>query len=108
MSATTAKSEVFNVTGGLGCQDHAIVSRVLLKQRSGNVTLFAFDGGQELSEHTCPYEAFLHVLEGSAEVTIGGEPHSLAEHHAIVLPAGVPHAVRASEPFKMLLTIIRA
>lgn len=108
MSATIEHTDVFNVTDGLAYQNHAIVSRVLLKKPSGNVTLFAFDGDQELSEHTCPYEALLHVLDGSAEVTIGGEPHSLAEHQAIVLPAGVPHAVRASEPFKMLLTIIRA
>lgn len=108
MSAATMESGAFHVTGGLAYQDHAIVSRVLLKKPTGNVTLFAFGSGQELSEHTCPYEALLHVLDGSAEVTIGGEPHSLAAHHAIVLPAGVPHAVRALEPFKMLLTIIRA
>lgn len=92
----------------LNYQNHAVVSRVLLKRPAGNVTLFAFDAGEELSEHTCPYEALLHVLEGTATVTVGGQPQDIATGRAIVLPAGIPHAVRALEPFKMLLTIIRA
>lgn len=92
----------------LGYQDHAIVSRVLLKKPAGNVTLFAFDAGEELSEHTCPYEALLHVVVGTAEVTIGGTPATVEAGQVISLPADVPHAVRAPERFKMLLTIVRA
>ncbi len=91
----------------LAYQDRAIVSRVLLKKPSGNVTLFAFDAGEELSEHTCPFEALLHVLEGAAEVAIGGERLALSAGQTVVLPADVPHAVRAPERFRMLLTIIR-
>ena len=89
-------------------QESGIVSRILLKQPSGSVTAFAFDEGQELSEHTCPYEALISVVDGVGEVTIGGEPHRVATGEMIVLPAGVPHAVHAPERFKMLLTIIRA
>lgn len=100
--------QALNVIQALAYQDRAIVSRVLLKKPAGNVTLFAFEAGEELSEHTCPCEALLHVLEGTATVTIGGAPESVAAGEAIVLPASVPHAVRAPERFKMLLTIIRA
>ena len=108
MSATLPEvAQVLSATC-LNYQDHAVVSRVLMKRPAGNVTLFAFDAEQELSEHTCPYEALLQVLEGSAEVTVGGKPHELAAGEFIVMPAGVPHAVRALEKFKMLLTIIRA
>lgn len=96
------------VAEALDYQPHAIVSRVLLKKPVGNVTLFAFDAAEELSEHTCPYEALLHVLEGAASVTIGGELRTVSSGQAIVLPADVPHAVKAPERFKMLLTIIRA
>src|SRR5690606_24492293 len=92
----------------LDYQESSIVSRVLLKNRWGNVTLFAFDTDEELSEHTCPYEALLQVVDGTGEVTIGGERYELTAGQMIVLPAGIPHAVRAPERFKMLLTIIRA
>ena len=108
MNAVQSTPETLLSADVLAYQDHSIVSRVLLKRPAGNVTLFAFDEGEELSEHTCPYEALLHVLDGVGEVTIGGEPHRLAAGQMIVLPAGVPHAVRAPERFKMLLTIIRA
>ena len=108
MSATSTAPTTLAVTEALDYQPHAVVSRVLLKRPSGNVTLFAFDAGEELSEHTCPYEALLHVLEGSSLVTIGGEETVVSAGHAVVLPAGVPHAVKAPEQFKMLLTIIRA
>lgn len=108
MNAIQSAQEVLLSADSLAYQDHSIVSRVLLKRPAGNVTLFAFDEGEELSEHTCPYEALLHVLDGVGEVTIGGEPHRLSAGQMIVLPAGVPHAVRAPERFKMLLTIIRA
>lgn len=108
MNAVSSVPVTLSVGEALDYQPHAVVSRVLLKRPAGNVTLFAFDDGEELSEHTCPYEALLHVLEGSSVVTIGGEPHTVVAGQAIVLPADVPHAVNAPERFKMLLTIIRA
>jgi quercetin dioxygenase-like cupin family protein len=89
-------------------QDGAVVSRQLTKADAGNVTLFAFDVGQELSEHTAPYDALVHVLDGEAEVRIGGQPSILQEGDAILMPAGAPHALRATRRFKMLLTMIRA
>ena len=89
-------------------QDGSIVSRVLLKQDKGSVTFFAFDKGQELSEHTAPFDALVQVLEGRAEVTIAGQPHELQAGDMIIMPADQPHALKAPERFKMLLTMIRA
>jgi quercetin dioxygenase-like cupin family protein len=89
-------------------QEGAIVSRQILKAEAGNVTLFAFDAGQELSEHTAPFDALVHLLDGAAEVSISGALFSLRAGEAIILPAGQPHALKATERFKMLLTMIRA
>jgi len=89
-------------------QDGAVVSRTLLKQPKGSVTLFAFDRGQELSEHTVPHDALVHVLDGRAEIAIDGVPHELRAGDAILMPGNHPHAVRAPERFKMVLTMIRA
>jgi quercetin dioxygenase-like cupin family protein len=89
-------------------QDGSVVSRVLLKAETGNVTLFAFDAGQELSEHTAPFDALVHVTDGKAEISISGQPHVLSAGQVILMPAGQPHAVRAVERFKMVLTMIRA
>jgi quercetin dioxygenase-like cupin family protein len=89
-------------------QDGAIVSRQITKADAGNVTLFAFDAGQELSEHTAPFDALVHMLDGEAEVTIAGRAFLLRTGDAIVLPAGQPHALKAVARFKMLLTMIRA
>ena len=88
-------------------QEGSIVSRVLLKQEQGNVTFFAFDQGQELSEHTAPFDALVQVLEGRAEVIIAGHSHKLQAGEMIIMPAGQPHALKAPERFKMLLTMIR-
>jgi quercetin dioxygenase-like cupin family protein len=89
-------------------QDGAVVSRVILKKATGNVTLFAFDRGQELSEHTTPFDALVHVLDGRAEITVGGTPHHLSAGGMILMPGGLPHALKATERFKMVLTMIRA
>lgn len=91
----------------LSYQDQAIVSRILLKKETGSVTLFAFADGQSLSEHTVPFDAWVHVLEGTAEITIEGRPHVVGEGEAILMPAGKPHAVRARTAFKMVLAMIR-
>lgn len=89
-------------------QPGSIVSRTLVEDKAGTVTLFAFDEGQGLSEHTAPYDALLQLLEGAAEVAIAGKRSPLEAGEIIVLPAGKPHAVRASTRIKMLLTMIRS
>ncbi len=89
-------------------QPRSVVSRTIISDRAGTVTLFAFDQGEGLSEHTAPYDALLHLLEGEAEITISGKKSRLERGDAIILPAGKPHAVRASKRFKMLLTMIRS
>jgi quercetin dioxygenase-like cupin family protein len=89
-------------------QDGAVVSRTLLKRGGGTVTLFAFDEGQSLSEHTAPFDAVAHVLEGEALITIAGVPLSVPAGAIVLLPASQPHAVAAPTRFKMLLTMIRA
>ncbi len=88
-------------------QPGAIVSRTLAKARGGSITLFAFDAGQELSEHTAPFDAFVHVLDGSVELTIGGQKVVARAGETTRMPAGIPHAVRAPEAFKMILTMVR-
>lgn len=85
----------------------SIVSRSLLPGENGNVTLFAFYKGQSLSEHTTPFDALIYVLEGEAEVVIGGEPHRLSGGDSIIMPPDVPHAVSAPADFKMLLVMIK-
>ena len=89
-------------------QDGSIVSHVLLKNKGGTVTLFAFGQGEGLSEHTAPFEALVFVVDGKAEVEIAGEVYSVRQGETIKLPANIPHAVRAATRFKMLLTMIRA
>ena len=89
-------------------QDSSIVSRVLLKNKGGTVTLFAFDMGEGLSEHTAPFEALVFVIDGEAEVEIAGRAYTVRTGETITLPANIPHAVKAATRFKMLLTMIRA
>ena len=89
-------------------QEGAVVSRSLLKRSGGTVTLFAFDEGQSLSEHTAPFDAIAHVLEGEAEITIAGTPLKVSAGEMVLMPAHQPHAVNARTRFKMLLTMIRS
>lgn len=89
------------------CQNDAVVSRTLIKKPSGTVTLFAFDAGQELSEHTAPFDAMVYVLEGKTEITIAKKPLQLSAGQMVIMPAGKPHAVKAIEQFKMMLIMIR-
>jgi len=84
-----------------------IASRVLAKNGGGNVTLFAFDGGQGLTEHTSPFDAFVMVLEGALTLTIGGTPVQATPGTIVRMPAGIPHALDASEPTRMLLIMLR-
>lgn len=105
--ATAPKSQVFHMADLASYQDGSVVSRQLTKEDAGNVTLFAFDEGQELSEHTAPFDALVHVLDGDVEVRISGQPFSLKTGDAIIMPANEPHALKAVTKFKMLLTMIR-
>ncbi len=89
-------------------QKGAVVSRTMLDKDAGTVTLFAFDAGEGLSEHTTPYDAMVTILDGKAEIKIGGELFLLGEGETIVMPADVPHALRAVERFKMLLVMVKA
>lgn len=88
-------------------QQDAIVSRTLIKQNGGTLTLFAFDEGQALSEHTAPFNAIVQVLDGQVELIIGGKPVPAVAGQTVLMPANIPHAVNAIKPFKMLLTMIR-
>ncbi len=100
--------EVTRIADLAAYQDGAIVSRILIKRDTGSVTLFAFGAGQELSEHTTPYDALVQVLDGEAEITIAGRPYRLTAGDTIIMPAHQPHAVKAVTAFKMLLTMIRS
>jgi quercetin dioxygenase-like cupin family protein len=89
-------------------QPQSVVSHTLVDKPAGTITLFAFDQGQGLSEHTAPYDAFVHVIDGEADITISGVRHHLAAGEAIVMPANQPHALTAARRFKMMLVMIRA
>jgi quercetin dioxygenase-like cupin family protein len=89
-------------------QEGSVVSRILLKRSGGTITLFAFDAGQGLSEHTAPFDAVVHVLEGDAEITVAGVPLKVSAGQSVLMPANQPHAIHAPARFKMLLTMIRA
>lgn len=85
----------------------SIVSRTLAKTKGGTLTFFAFDAGQELSEHSAPFDAYVYVVDGKAELIIGGTSVPASAGQLVLMPANVPHAVRAVERFKMLLTMLR-
>ena len=100
--------EVSRVVDLVTYQEGAVVSRVVLKRDTGNVTLFAFDAGQQLSEHTTSFDALVQVLEGEAAITISGRAHRVRTGEMILMPAQQPHSVHAVSRFKMLLTMIRS
>jgi len=99
--------QVFPLAGLVEYAEGSVVSRTLVKAGKGNVTLFAFDAGQELSEHSAPFDALVQVVDGTAELTIGGEKVDVKAGETVLMPADVPHAVNARERFKMLLVMIR-
>ncbi len=105
--ALAPKSEILRLAELVTYQDGSVVSRQITKTDAGNVTLFAFDEDQELSEHTAPFDALVHILDGEAEVKISGKAYNLKTGEAILMPAQAPHALRAPTRFKMLLTMIR-
>jgi quercetin dioxygenase-like cupin family protein len=101
------KAQVLNPAGLIDYQEGSVVSREILKAKTGNVTIFAFDKGQGLSEHTAPFDAAVYCLEGKVEATISGNPIHLEAGEMVIMPAHKPHALQAIEKFKMLLIMIR-
>ena len=100
--------KAFKFINEISYSEGGIVSMRVLEQKTGNVSLFAFDKGQQLSEHTAPFDAMLQVMEGKAEIVIGGESNHMQADETIIMPANIPHSVKASEQFKMVLTMIKA
>lgn len=99
--------EPFDVAGHIEYSKNSIVSQQLTHNDAGNITLFAFDAGQQLSEHTAPFDAVVQVVEGVAEIRLDGQSHSVRQGEMLIMPANVPHVVNAPQQFKMLLTMIR-
>ncbi len=101
-------ARVLSMAGLIDYQSGAVVSREIIKKPTGTVTVFAFDPGQGLSEHTAPFDALVQVLEGEAEVIISGKPYRLAAGEMIIMPAGEPHSLNAPQRFKMALVMVRS
>ena len=101
------KGKAFNLKDNVDYAGGSVVSKTLLKKNTGNITLFAFDAGQGLSEHTSPFDAVVYILDGSARIMIGGIPQTVKSGEMLVMPANVSHALQAEESFKMLLIMIR-
>ena len=100
-------AEILKIDEQVTYQENAVVSSQVLRAEKGNVTLFAFDKGQELSEHSTSFDALVQVLDGKAEIIISGQSFHMKSGEAIILPADEPHAIKATEQFKMLLTMIK-
>ncbi len=100
--------EIMNLVDIVSYQQGAIVSREIVSKNAGTVTVFAFDAGQGLSEHTAPYDALVYLLDGEAQISIAGKPLHLELGDMVIMPANVPHALKAMTRFKMVLTMIRA
>ena len=101
-------AEVAMAAALVNYQDGSVVSREILKKPAGTVTVFAFDEGQGLSEHTAPFDALVQVLEGEAEITIAGKPHRMQGGEMILMPANQPHALKALKRYKIILTMLRS
>ncbi len=101
------KSTVFCFEKSVDYSDNAIVSKTVIKKDTGNVSLFAFDKGEGLSEHTAPFDALIQVIDGTAEIIIDKKSYFLVANESIIMPANIPHAVKAKEKFKMILTMIK-
>jgi len=104
---TTEKSSILDFVKSVEYSENGIISKRILEKKAGNVSLFSFDKGQKLSEHTAPFDALIQILEGEAEILIAQKPYHLKKGESIIMPATIPHAVNAIEKFKMLLTMIK-
>jgi quercetin dioxygenase-like cupin family protein len=107
METSTIRGQKGKLADLVSYQDDAIVSRALVKGETGSVTVFAFDRGQELSEHTVPFDALVYVLDGEAEIRISQTLHRVRAGEAIVMPSNQPHSVKAVQRFKMMLSMVK-
>lgn len=101
------KARIFNINESIEYSDGGIVSKTILKKPTGNISVFSFDKGEALSEHTAPFDAMVMAIDGKGEIIIGGKSFILEAGHNIIMPENVPHAVNAIEKFKMILIMIR-
>lgn len=104
----TAKGQAINLAEHIQYMADSVVSKTLIKKDTGTVTLFAFDAGQGLSEHTAPFDALVEIIDGAAEIIIGGESTNVGTGQILIMPADIPHALKANQKFKMMLTMIRS
>jgi quercetin dioxygenase-like cupin family protein len=106
------QNELIGVVRNLGklldYQEGSVVSRTIIDKKAGTITTFSFDKGQGLSEHTAPFDALVYIIDGRAEITISGTPKNVEQGEMLIMPANKPHALKALEPFKMLLVMIKA
>jgi quercetin dioxygenase-like cupin family protein len=102
------KGKAFSFNDSVEYSDGGIVSKTILKKETGNISLFSFDKGEALSEHTASFDAMIQVIDGEGEIIIGGKSSILQTGQTIIMPANIPHAVKATEKFKMVLTMIRS
>ena len=100
--------KVLKVEDLIEYQDGSVVSREIIRKDTGTVTIFAFDKGEGLSEHTAPFDAMVQIIDGNAEITISGNKNVLEKGDMIIMPANEPHALKALEKYKMILTMIRS
>jgi quercetin dioxygenase-like cupin family protein len=107
MSNIMEGGKVFRLSDSIEYTGGAVVSKAIVKKSTGNITLFAFDEGEGLAEHSSPYDALVQLLDGTAEITIGGNAHRLQAGENIILPANIPHSLKATGRFKMMLTMIK-
>lgn len=107
-SSKNIAGQVINLSNLINYQSGSVVSREIIKKPSGNITLFAFDENEGLSEHTAPFDAVIQIVEGEAEIKLSGNNHKLKTGDIIIMPASEPHSVKALEKFKMLLTMIKS
>lgn len=107
MNIVFPTSTIFSLEKSINYSDGGVISKQITKNSSGNITLFSFDEGQGLSEHTAPYDAIIQILDGEAEVKIDGISYVLIKGESIIMPANHPHALQALKKFKMLLTMIK-
>ena len=107
-TADSLIGKAVEMNGLVSYQSGSVVSRTLIDRKIGTITLFTFDAGQGLSEHTAPFDAFVQVFDGVADVTIDGKVQRVASGEFIIMPANIPHSLKAVEKFKMMLVMIRA
>jgi len=108
MTGSFESSKVYDLKSMVDYAAGSTVSKIIIRNEKGNLTLFAFDKGQNLSEHTAPFDAIVQVLDGTGKIIIEGKEHMVREGQVIIMPANIPHALEATEKFKMLLIMIKA